>query len=394
MDRKDFELAHDENMNALRELQQGIANLTKELKDKTETVIKQADDLKIKGEVTVTNQVETIDRSDIDDVIDALNSLEKTVTEAISDNAYKPLDTVIVKNLKDAKQDAIKVTNLEDIKSYFESLENAIKANQPIVNVEKQAIELPTAANKPISVRLSDGKRFYDAIMQAVAGGGGLPSSVLRDTDDGVAIAIVNPDGTPIGVSSGGGGGGGGSSTTWSVINAIQDTNYNLNGAAYNETSSITSDFILDSIEFAFSTTEPRTITVTSDNGTVLYSDTNNNLSVSLTDINVAYNGSDNFNITVTQTSGACTMDIVAKVKKGETALTGSQDVDYSVNDIEEGTTSYFGKTNSNADWLIVKVTDTSVSYATVLNNGTVTSYTDAWTDKATLTYGRKDEAF
>lgn len=72
----------------------------------------------------------------------------------------------------------------------------------------------------------------------------------------------------------------------------------------------------------------------------------------------------------------------------------GSSEVDYSVNDIEEGTTSYYGKSNASGAFLVLKVTDTSVSYATVTNNGGVASYTDAWTNRATLTYGRKDQAF
>lgn len=72
----------------------------------------------------------------------------------------------------------------------------------------------------------------------------------------------------------------------------------------------------------------------------------------------------------------------------------GATSATYNVNDIEEGTTSYFGKTTSDGTYQIVKVTDTSVSYATATNNGAVTTYTDAWTNKATLTYGRFDEAF
>lgn len=67
---------------------------------------------------------------------------------------------------------------------------------------------------------------------------------------------------------------------------------------------------------------------------------------------------------------------------------------DYSVNDIEDDTTSYFGFTKPDGTWLVKELTDTSVAYATVSNNGTVTSYTDAWTDRAVLTYGRFDEAF
>lgn len=74
-------------------------------------------------------------------------------------------------------------------------------------------------------------------------------------------------------------------------------------------------------------------------------------------------------------------------------SVSGSS-VTWGTNDIEEDTTSYFGQTTSDGTWRIIKLTDTSVTYATVSNNGAVTSYTDAWTNKATLTYGRFDEAF
>lgn len=72
----------------------------------------------------------------------------------------------------------------------------------------------------------------------------------------------------------------------------------------------------------------------------------------------------------------------------------GSDPSSFYVYNIEEDTTSYYGNTNVAGDWMVKKVTDTLVSYATVTNNVAVTSYTDAWTDRATLTYGRIDEAF
>lgn len=78
----------------------------------------------------------------------------------------------------------------------------------------------------------------------------------------------------------------------------------------------------------------------------------------------------------------------------GALVISASTLADFSVNDIEDGTTAYFGKTKPDGTWLVQKVTDTSVSYATVSNNGAVTSYTDAWTDHLTLNYGRFDEAF
>lgn len=88
------------------------------------------------------------------------------------------------------------------------------------------------------------------------------------------------------------------------------------------------------------------------------------------------------------------TLDNGAIPITGSITASSSTLADFSVNDIEEDTTSYFGNTKPDATWLIKKVTDTSVSYATENNNGSVTSYTDAWTDRATLNYGRFDEAF
>lgn len=75
----------------------------------------------------------------------------------------------------------------------------------------------------------------------------------------------------------------------------------------------------------------------------------------------------------------------------------GTTDVgitNYKTNDIDSGTTSYFGKTTTDGAWAIIKLTGTVVSYATVTNNPATTVYTTAWTNRATLTYGRYDEAF
>jgi hypothetical protein len=78
----------------------------------------------------------------------------------------------------------------------------------------------------------------------------------------------------------------------------------------------------------------------------------------------------------------------------GSITASASTLADYSVNDIEEDTTSYFGYTKPDGTWLVKSLTDTSVSYATETNNGAVTSYTDAWTNRVTLTYQRFDQAF
>jgi hypothetical protein len=66
--------------------------------------------------------------------------------------------------------------------------------------------------------------------------------------------------------------------------------------------------------------------------------------------------------------------------------------------DVEEDTstlTTYVGKQSLDGQWMIQKIVDTVVGtittttleYATVVNNATKTTYANAWTDRATLTY-------
>lgn len=105
------------------------------------------------------------------------------------------------------------------------------------------------------------------------------------------------------------------------VQNAIDSTAFDVNGAAFDESSSMTEDYVLDSIELNFSAAESKTITVTTPDGTKLWEDTNTSQHVSLSDINLAINANEQFRVQVTQTSGACTMDCVAKVRTGDAPL-------------------------------------------------------------------------
>ena len=77
----------------------------------------------------------------------------------------------------------------------------------------------------------------------------------------------------------------------------------------------------------------------------------------------------------------------------GTINATPSTLADFAANDLD-ATNGYYGLTKPDGTWLVLYKTDTSVSYATVTNNVSVTSYTDAWTNNTTLTYGRFDEAF
>ena len=72
---------------------------------------------------------------------------------------------------------------------------------------------------------------------------------------------------------------------------------------------------------------------------------------------------------------------------------------EYGTNDIEEAspTTPYIGKETAGGAWLIVRVdtsTGTSFRFATAQNNAGLTSYSEAWANRAIATYGTYSEAF
>jgi len=115
--------------------------------------------------------------------------------------------------------------------------------------------------------------------------------------------------------------------TELTITNAIDETGYDLNAASFSEITDISNDFLLDSIELNFSTSEAKTITITSSDGTILWGgdvDTSSdNLGYNTTAknfnicFNQAFNGGDNITVTVTQFSSAGTMDCVLKIKQG-----------------------------------------------------------------------------
>ena len=94
------------------------------------------------------------------------------IGRAIQDNKVTPVTEVTVKNLSDAKQSEVSVKNLSGLEQLVKLLTKAVIDSQPIVNVEKQDVTFPRTPREAIPVRLSDGKGFYNAIMQAVSGGG------------------------------------------------------------------------------------------------------------------------------------------------------------------------------------------------------------------------------
>lgn len=119
-----------------------------------------------------------------------------------------------------------------------------------------------------------------------------------------------------------------------SVDNAIDSLAFDLSAAAFNATTSITNDFIFDSILLNFSTAESKTITITGVDGTILWggsvdtSSDNKGYATTAKNFNLcfgqAFNTGDNITVDITQTSGACSCDVILKVTQGSVPLTGN----------------------------------------------------------------------
>lgn len=196
MDEKSFELYQEEQRQQLIALNRGVgelltvfrSNLAVEVKNPTERQ-------EIAGEVKVSNPQKTVEVENMQDVVESLEDLGSKLTKAIEDSKTTPVTEVSIKNIEQAKQKTVSITNLDDLKQYFDDVAKSIEDNQPIVNVSKQVVEFPTLASKPIAVRLSDGKKFYNALatMASNFNTNGLATSAKQDE---IVTAIGNIGGS------------------------------------------------------------------------------------------------------------------------------------------------------------------------------------------------------
>lgn len=180
---KSLELYLEENREQAIELKKSIDSLVGIFSGKIDVGFVPTEKVKIDGEVTVNTQ-DTVEVSNITDVVKGLQDLSTKLEQTIKDNAHKPLDTVTVANINEAKTEEVTIKNWGDLKEFIEGISKAVEANQPIVNVTKQEVVFPTDPQKPIAVRLSDGKSFYKAVQAAFAGGmstAGLATEAKQD---------------------------------------------------------------------------------------------------------------------------------------------------------------------------------------------------------------------
>lgn len=146
--------------------------------------------LKQQGELSQIQQNDLFDLEE--ELLDKQNDIEQNllklteIAKTLKIELPKTFE-VLIKNINDFPTE-LRISNLSEIPSppdevhikkplwLLDFFEAAFKfTTQPIINVIKKQLQNvnitgPTDPSKAIAVRLSDGKRFYTAIMQAIAG--------------------------------------------------------------------------------------------------------------------------------------------------------------------------------------------------------------------------------
>lgn len=110
-----------------------------------------------------------------------------------------------------------------------------------------------------------------------------------------------------------------------SVVNELSQIAYDLRdvgsggSGALALASSVPVPYVLDGVEFNFTTTAARDITITSPDGTVLYfASADDSLHVDISEINMVFQAGENFTIDLTDTgASACVVDVVARIRQG-----------------------------------------------------------------------------
>ena len=197
MDAKDLELYEEEKRLANKELNANIVNLTTAFDELRKFLETQPETTQVKGSVEISNPTEEVEVSNLDILQESFSELGDQLKEAIENSKVEPVTELSVKNIKDAKTDAVKITNLKELAKSFEEIKKAIEALNLEVNVEKQDVNFPNGAKKYVSVRLTDGKAFYKAMGGLSQALHSLPTVVSTVTGE-LVLAVANADGSAI----------------------------------------------------------------------------------------------------------------------------------------------------------------------------------------------------
>lgn len=112
--------------------------------------------------------------------------------------------------------------------------------------------------------------------------------------------------------------------TPISIVDSLTATLYDIYAAPYSISTNISSDYIFDHLELNFTTSQTKTVTIISSKGTVIYSDTNTLTSMFVGGMDLGFKSGENLTVSVTQTSGACLMNLVLKIRQGTIQTLGT----------------------------------------------------------------------
>lgn len=179
------ELAFEQLHYDLVELRSGLKSELAELAPSIAKAVEKHDAVK-NLDVTVTNPVKEFDGKVTVTNDLAINNLGELVNK---------LDEVI-KSVEASKTEAVTITNpvvIKDLQELQNSLDlllkkdTVVKVAAPEVNVtvpdEVKIANWPTAADKPLSVRLSNGRDFINQLQRIVSGGGSSLSAIGANGD-------------------------------------------------------------------------------------------------------------------------------------------------------------------------------------------------------------------
>jgi hypothetical protein len=201
MDQKDIELYQEEQRALLLDLTAAIQAQTTAITDQSLIVAKLLEDyVAPKEKVSVSGVVEVNTEKEV--AVTNLDDHTEQIVSAVKD--IKPTTEVTVKNIEAAQSPNVEVTNLKgleegmsDLSKDVVNLQTALEEKDMSVNVTKEKITMPSTARDYVSVRLTDGKRFYEAMTTVASSLSNLP--LVQSTVTGEwALSVANADGTPV----------------------------------------------------------------------------------------------------------------------------------------------------------------------------------------------------
>lgn len=165
---------------------------------------------KAEGE-NLTKVLDLVERMDKNykELSEAVKAIKVEIPDTFEVTVLNPSEEVKVSNLKDIKipepKNSISIENIKEFPNYKDDLSSIVEINGLIARILtdkelKVDLDRYTDPKRPLAVRLSGGKKFYDAISYAVAAGstaayedaGGIERSGLVDASGHVQVDVLS----------------------------------------------------------------------------------------------------------------------------------------------------------------------------------------------------------